>query len=296
MAIGEMVNENTRWASVFEKENWLNADVETRMQAYQALEHDMAAMEGRPERQIIFQPMQPGHNGSFSYADGCIHLNDRFILSNDGADRFQGMCTTMHEGRHAYQHDCSRGIVADPDKAYLENERGIKLSGDTAKYDPVSGKLQSVYISREETPFYSKYYCQPNELDARKFELEQMKSLSSRYGDDPAFNDFCDKKTGYMEESFREAEDIAKAEREAARLNCEEASRKWDSLDPSQKDAVLKDWQQDYKNWEDINKCFDGNDRLIPEKYGAYLSEQKAQNMFTPEELEGKLSHMPATP
>ena len=284
MDIGTYLNDRPAWADVFTKDGWAKASEQQRMDAYQALEHDMAAMEGRPERQIEFDingPEYKNSNGCFSPNDNCIHLNSDKFLSNN-ADYYQGMCTTMHEGRHAYQHDCNRGIVQHPDADYQANARGIRLSGE----------MPGVYQSTKNGATYNDYYMQANELDARKFELDQMKSLNGLYGNDPDFQDFCDQKQTTMDAEFQTAEQQARAMRTDSLNNVRDKLNAYNDADMFSKGPALQEYNDALNNANAISRCFDENDNFLPDVYGNLIPENAAAEMYTPEEINGQLSSL----
>ncbi len=176
---------------VFKSENFKNASVQERMDAYQALENKLAQDEGRTPRKLVFDSEIAdgmGFNeygpekycGYYSSYDDKIHINPYYIsdaCANNG-DQFDGMNTVAHEGRHAYHYDARQGYIEKPDKNYSENKSAIDKSYNENVYaeasadDPLTGT--------------SKYYNIPCEQDTNAFAKGVLESdyFKETYGDD----------------------------------------------------------------------------------------------------------------
>ncbi len=114
----------TAHKDVFKSENFKNASVQERMDAYQALENKLAQDEGRTPRKLVFDSEITdgmGFNeygpekycGYYSSYDDKIHINPYYIsdaCANNG-EQFDGMNTVAHEGRHAYHYDASQNFA-----------------------------------------------------------------------------------------------------------------------------------------------------------------------------------------
>ncbi len=176
---------------VFKSENFKNASVQERMDAYQALENKLAQDEGRTPRKLVFDSeITDGmgfdeygpekYCGYYSSYDDKIHINPYYIsdaCANNG-DQFDGMNTVAHEGRHAYHYDARQGYIEKTDKNYSENKSAIDKSYNENVYaeasadDPLTGT--------------SKYYNIPCEQDTNAFAKGVLESdyFKETYGDD----------------------------------------------------------------------------------------------------------------
>ena len=171
--------ETPSYLDTFKSENFKNASVEERMNAFQALEHDMAKQQGRKERQIVFEDMQPDDCGYYTSKDDKIHLNSAYI-SDEGAMnnlQYDGMDTVIHEGRHATQADCINGYCDPPDDKLSRNMEGM--------WDC---EVPGVYTEGKKT---GNYRLLPNEYDAFNYANDVMSGdMSKHFNDDPAYNDY----------------------------------------------------------------------------------------------------------
>ena len=101
-------------AKAFEPGNWRKLDFSERRSCLQQAENQMALQQGRSPRTVLTESM-PDKNGSHTlgYYDQkmpqYIVLNEQDVgLSENG---YQMLETTIHEGRHAYQHDAVSGKI-----------------------------------------------------------------------------------------------------------------------------------------------------------------------------------------
>ena len=70
--------------------------------ALQAIEHHIALFEGRDERFVMVENMDDGYCGYYDHDDrNHLHLSPLAMRDPDEA-----IMTVLHEGRHAFQHDC----------------------------------------------------------------------------------------------------------------------------------------------------------------------------------------------
>ncbi len=176
---------------IFKSENFKNASVQERMDAYQALENKLALDEGRTPRKLVFDGEATdgmGFNeygpekycGYYSAYDDKIHMNPYYISDAcaKNGDQFDGMNTVAHEGRHAYHYDARQGYIKNPDKNYSENKSAIDKSYNENVYaeasadDPLTGT--------------SKYYNIPCEQDTNSFAKSVLESdyFKDAYGND----------------------------------------------------------------------------------------------------------------
>lgn len=78
---------------------WQTLDAGDRLAALQAVEEEMAAIQGRPSVEVVSETMPPGAFGAF---DGeRITVNADHLEGNMPIGEF--VDTIVHEGRHAYQ-------------------------------------------------------------------------------------------------------------------------------------------------------------------------------------------------
>ena len=182
-----------KYKDIFKTENFKNASVEERMNAYQALENKMAMDEGRAPRQVIFDSesvLPYNENGPlkncayYSNEDGrCIHMNPYYIsdyCAQNGA-QFDGMNSVIHEGRHAYQYDSAFGYADKIDADYASRQDAINKSLRNEIYQ---AGCQTDNITGVDN--YSSLAC---ERDAFKFANDTMKNdyFQEIYGGDPNF-------------------------------------------------------------------------------------------------------------
>lgn len=81
---------------------WGTLLVSEKKAALQAIEHHIALFEGRDERFVMVENMKDGYYGYYDHDDrNHLHLSPLAMRDPDEAVR-----TVLHEGRHAYQHDC----------------------------------------------------------------------------------------------------------------------------------------------------------------------------------------------
>ena len=174
----QILQEPPSYSRVFaSEENFMAASRADRMQAYQDLENDMAAKQGRAPRQVVFENLDPDICGQYQYNDGKIHMQKSYLDKPN--NRFDGMDTVIHEGRHAYQHDCMTGL-AKPDTKMQENLEGMRISN-----------LPGVYSASTKTN--EDYHSNPEEYDAHSYAAEQMNDMkSSLFSGNQDYGNFCD--------------------------------------------------------------------------------------------------------
>lgn len=158
----------------FSTSNWQGLSHQQRVDALQGLENNMASRQGRAPRIVTPDWNMPRtRHGEYKPENADrLHINFRLIDNNNGS--YQAMQTMIHEGRHAYQHDCVQGkIIAQP-----EDQGKVK----SWKHNmPIPGS-SGVYCKNG-----IDYRYQPVEADAYNYSKEVMNGLISQYANDPAF-------------------------------------------------------------------------------------------------------------
>lgn len=166
----------------FNKTNWSNATVQERMDAYQNLEHFMAQEQGRAERQVVFEDFSKtledgdGVVGYYSSNDDKLHMDMKYLTGE--RNPYDGMDTVIHEGRHAYQHDCINGY-ATPDDKIAPNMQGMRDNFATGDY----------HSSND--PFYD---LQPAERDSFTYANDVMSrpDFAEHFEGDADYKNYCD--------------------------------------------------------------------------------------------------------
>ena len=176
----------------FNRENWSNSSYQDRMNAYQSLEHCMAKEQGRAERQVVFEDFSKTHPdavGYYSKNDDKLHMDIGYL--NGSKNPYDGMDTVIHEGRHAYQHDCINGF-AQPDSKLQPNMQGIKENDLDDNYYSGGGN----------------YFYQPLEYDAHTYANNVMNrpEFKEHLSNDEHYNKYCRAQEKYIDAKSRDAE------------------------------------------------------------------------------------------
>lgn len=82
-------------------ETWQGLDEAERLNALQNVENQMAALQNRPPAEVDVYDGRPGECGQYSPDTNQIHINEGHLMGDPVCDVVD---TTVHEGRHAYQH------------------------------------------------------------------------------------------------------------------------------------------------------------------------------------------------
>jgi len=134
---------------------WHKLLVSEKRDALQAIENHIAQFEGRKARMILIENMEEGYYGYYNHADSeHIHLSPYALRTPEEA-----VMTTLHEGRHAYQHDC------------LDHNEGFP--------QPILDQFRDGfdhYVSPEEN--FKAYANNFTEVDAEDFAEQQCRLLN----------------------------------------------------------------------------------------------------------------------
>ena len=134
---------------------WSRLLVHEKQEALQAIESHIAAFEGRNERMVSIENMGEGYYGYYNHSDSAhIHVSPYALRTPDEAIK-----TVLHEGRHAYQHDC------------IDHNEGFP--------QPILDQFRDGfdnYISPEEN--FKAYANNFTEIDAEDFAEKQSRLLN----------------------------------------------------------------------------------------------------------------------
>ena len=168
---------------LFSHKNWDSLSLEDKKSAVQALENDFAYQQGRPAKQVLFEPLDDGRYGGWNQGLDRIRLNENLLTHGnlynaDGIDpmpdaNMQIFDTIAHEGYHAYQSYALKYPFVHDDKAQLRewalNEGKYFRSGD-------------------------EYLIQPQERDAWAFghdqTLKAFEGIQERCGPEPGWDEY----------------------------------------------------------------------------------------------------------
>ena len=175
------INRNNFWGA-FDQGTWERLSSNQRVDALQQLENWSARRLGREPVPLSPDPQLEGTstNGEYHPGSKSISINPSLIERNDP---FQAMATTLHEGRHAYQHQVSNGLETyknfDPvDGMTADQNRGIWRANMRA----------DGYYSKEKGHTFFQYRYQPIEADANNYSDRIMQELWQRYGNNEHYN------------------------------------------------------------------------------------------------------------
>ena len=133
---------------------WSLLSIDDKIDALQAIEKHTADFEGRAERIIKVEEMKEGYYGYYNHLDSSyIHVSPFALETPEEAVK-----TVLHEGRHAYQHDC------------LDNKTGFP--------QPILDQFQEGfdnYIDPEDN--FLAYANNFTETDAEDYAAQQMRLL-----------------------------------------------------------------------------------------------------------------------
>ena len=175
------INRSNFWGA-FDQGTWEQLSSNQRVDALQQLENWSARRLGREPVPLSPDPQLEGTstNGEYHPGSKSISINPSLIERNDP---FQAMATTLHEGRHAYQHQVSNGLETyknfDPvDGMTADQNRGIWRANMRA----------DGYYSKEKGHTFFQYRYQPIEADANNYSDRTMQELWQRYGNNEHYN------------------------------------------------------------------------------------------------------------
>ncbi len=174
----------------FKEKTWTKLTPQKRAKVFQKLENIQAKKLRRPAYKVIFNSEWGDlMNGECSSTHKTIELNSKFAL--DPRQRFLGMATLFHEGRHAFQYNCCYG-----DKPPRRFTRAYRWKKNFQGY--VNGDADK----------YSFYSMQPVERDANKYAIKRLKAFRFRYRKEPLYIEALEKKLA----DFDNVKDLAKKE------------------------------------------------------------------------------------
>jgi len=151
----------------FKERKWKRLTPEKRVKVFQKLENIQAKKQHRPACRVFVSNMDENFNGVHHSGDNTIELNSKFVIYPE--QRFYGMATLFHEGRHAFQHMAiTKEKVCIFSRAYRwkKNFQG--------------------YTSTEDDK-YSFYSMQPVERDANRYAIRRMRRFRFRYRNEHLF-------------------------------------------------------------------------------------------------------------
>ena len=180
--------------SIFRTSTWKLLSAYDRKKALQDLENYFSSKQGRTARCVVSNDLSINRFGFYDVRNPTrIELNSLVLENSDG--NFACMAILIHEGRHAYQDDCTLSRCS----ALSEDENKIRLWRINM---PVIGK----YIQDSESSV--KHLFQPVEEDARAYTIVQMGMLSSVFIGDNNYSKFMQLLTN--EEEFHVLRAVAK--------------------------------------------------------------------------------------
>lgn len=187
----------------FRTENWDTLSERERLRSLQFYENSLAQEQGRTPRKVARESdRQLGETFGRYDLDSSkkIYINQTFLSNKDNSDydwnSYNAMNTVAHEGRHAYQDDCIKGIVSldtcEISSAQLESWKINNKSYARFDNDPV---------------YFSEYRFQPMEDDAFLYGHNKLESLREVYKNDSNYQ-------LYMSNSLEiNAQDVKNAEK-----------------------------------------------------------------------------------
>lgn len=154
------------------KWGWLSGN--EKLSRLQSLENSMAAEQGRLPREVTTY-----HGEGCGYYDrndpGKLYINEDYIYSTTPGEQYDAMNTVIHEGRHAYQHDCIDGRIS-------HNESEDTLS--------MWNKNNEIYNVPDDN--FSRYRFQPIEVDANDYADSKMEAFNDFYGKDANYRNYIE--------------------------------------------------------------------------------------------------------
>lgn len=187
----------------FRTENWDRLSERERLRSLQFYENSLAQEQGRNPREVV-RKSDSQLGGAFGRYDidspEKIYLNQNFLSNKDNFNydwnSYNAMNTVAHEGRHAYQDDCIKGITS-PDTCGISSNQleSWKMNNKS-------------YADFDNDPFYfSEYRFQPMEDDAFQYGHNKLEGLYEVYKNDPGYHQYMN----YIGESnVREADNAEK--------------------------------------------------------------------------------------
>lgn len=146
---------------------WTELSEERKLEVLQTIENHSAFESGRLSCPVVGKFLYTGTDGvvlgTYDPKNQIIYVNSSQFASDSryGKDSEAIVTACLHEGRHAYQHQVTDGIVLHDNQA----------EADAWKENLTEGN----YISFRENP--RAYYDQPVEADARRFAEEKYAEI-----------------------------------------------------------------------------------------------------------------------
>ena len=146
---------------------WTELSEERKLEVLQTIENHAAFEAGRMSCPVVGKFLYTGTDGivlgTYDPNDKVIYVNSSQFASDSryGKDSEAIITACLHEGRHAYQHQVTDGIIPHYNQA----------EADAWKENLTEGN----YISFKDNP--RAYYNQPVEVDARRFAEEKYSEI-----------------------------------------------------------------------------------------------------------------------
>lgn len=159
----------------FQTEKWDRLSAKERLNHLQSLENDMAAEQGRKARKVT--PKQCDCCGSYDWENpNKLYINQSYLESRVPGEQYDAMDTVIHEGRHAYQHDCIEGKIKNPPESQ----------------DTISTWSKNRPDEIYNTDDFSRYRFQPIEADANDYANDKMASYKDKFDKDFNYKSYMD--------------------------------------------------------------------------------------------------------
>lgn len=160
----------------FQTKNWSRLSEKERLNRLQSLENDMAKEQGRVARKV--EPRPTNYCGWYDREQpDKLFINQDYLDRRLPCDQYDAMNTVIHEGRHAYQHDCVEG------KIHTSPEKPETLSMWS------KNNTNEIYLDTDD---FSRYRFQPIEADANDYADKKMESFQNRFHKDPNYKSYMD--------------------------------------------------------------------------------------------------------
>lgn len=146
---------------------WTKLSEEKKLEVLQTIENHTAFEAGRLSCPVVGKFLYTGTDGvvlgTYDPENKVIYVNNSQFDSDSryGKDSEAIVTACLHEGRHAYQHQVSEGIIPHDNQAETDAWKANLTEGN--------------YISFRDNP--RAYYNQPVEVDARRFAEEKYSEI-----------------------------------------------------------------------------------------------------------------------
>ena len=269
-----------RWVSFLQQDTWLETDAFGRALALQTVERDMARLETRPERQLVFEDLPASQAAFFDKKDNRIHMNGPLFLLAGGS-RFDAVAAVILEGRRAQQHD-ALCMIGRADTVINNNRRAIALGLELGAAFERPGELL--------------YFAQTPNLDAYTFTQKQLERLAPYFEPDPAYRAYVLAGRTNQTRRFRRLQELATSHRDACRRALQLAQSAVQRVQddaastPEGWNSALSALRRTQTNAEEVERVFDEQGNFLPWKYSSLLMEHLAADLYAnPGELQNAL-------